>query len=319
MADDYPFIRALRSPVTDEQLRPLDPVCEVVQFCDPLSVGDHRRVAEFMARNPKVSLRAYGHYGDEVPDLSFLEHYPLLKRFAVDIVQLGSLRGIEHLPTQLECLGLGQTRTKSINLSALSRFPQIKELFIEGHHKGIEVISSLSGLERLTLRSVTLPDLSLLLLLRRLWWLDIKLGGTSDLSLLPELRGLKYLELWMIKGLSDISAIGCLTSLQCLFLQALKNVTELPSFKDLKHLRRVTLDTMKGLKSVAPLASAPALEELLFVGESALSPKDFSPLVDHPTLKRASVFFGRDWKNREVAALLSLPPCDFKRGDFAFQ
>jgi len=319
MTQGYPFIRELRSPVTDDQLRPLDPVCQVVQFCDPLSAEDHRRVAKFMSQNSRVPLRAYGHYSNAVPDLSFLEHYPQLTRFSVDIVQLGSLRGIEHLTPKLQSLGLGQTRTKTISLSVLSRFPDLKELFVEGHHKGFEAVSSLQSLEKLTLKSITLPDLSLLLPLRRLWWLDLKLRGITDLSLLPQIGQLKYLKLWMVKGLSDLSAIGSLTALQCLLLQALKNVTGLPSFKNLKDLRRVTSDTMKGLKSIESIAAAPALEELLAVGESSLLPKHFAPLVGHLTLKRASVFLGRDWKNQEITALLGLPPCEFAKGDFLFR
>ncbi len=144
-------------------------------------------------------------------------------------------------------------------------------------------------------------------------------GGITDLSLLPQIGRLKYLELWMVKGLSDLSAIGSLTSLQCLFLQALKNVTELPSFKNLKDLRRVTLDTMKSLKSIESIAAAPALEEFLAVGESSLLPEHFAPLVGHPTLKRASVFLGRNWKNQEIAGLLGLPPCETGKGDFSFR
>lgn len=319
MTQDYPFIRELRSPVTDDQLRPLDPVCQVVQFCDPLSAEDHRRVAKFMSQNSRVPLRAYGHYSNAVPDLSFLEHYPQLTRFSVDIVQLGSLRGIEQLPPKLQSLGLGQTRTKTISLSVISRFSDLKELFVEGHHKDLEAVSSLQSLEKLTLKAITLPDLSLLLPLRRLWWLDLKLGGITDLSLLPQVGRLKYLELVMIKGLFDLSAIGRLASLQCLVLSTLKNVAALPSFKGLDDLRRVTLITMKGLKSIGAVADAPALEELQVVGGSALSPKDFAPLVGHPTLMRVSIGLGRDRQNREVTALLGLPPCEFGEGGFSFR
>lgn len=319
MTEEYPFIRELSSPVTDEHLRPLDPVCRVVQFGSPLSSEEHRRVAKFMRKNPRVPLRAYGHYSDAVPDLSFLLHYPQLTKFAADIVELRSLQGIEHLPPNLESLGLGQTRTKSISLSVLTRFPELKELFIEGHHKGIDAISSLQSLEKLTLKSITLPDLSRLLPLRELWWLELKLGGITDLSLLPQIGRLKYLELLMIKGLSDLSAIGRLGSLQCLVLHALKNVTELPSFEGLNDLRRVTLITMKGLKSIGAVAAAPALEELQVLGGSALLPKDFAPLVGHPTLMRASVGLGQDRKNREVAALLGLPSCEFGIDAFPFR
>ena len=69
-----------------------------------------------------------------------------------------------------------------------------------------------------------MPDLSLLLPLTGLRSLDLKLGGTRDLGLLPRLGELRYLELWMIRGLTDITAVGRIPSLRALFLQALRQV-----------------------------------------------------------------------------------------------
>jgi hypothetical protein len=46
----------------------------------------------------------------------------------------------------------------------------------------------------LTLRSITLPDLSLLLPLSQLRALDIKLGGTRDLTLLPQIGALSVVK-----------------------------------------------------------------------------------------------------------------------------
>jgi hypothetical protein len=74
-----------------------------------------------------------------------------------------------------------------------------------GQSKNLDVVSGLTLLEELTLRSITLPDLSLLLPLPRLLSLELKLGGAKDLSLLPRIGQLRYLELWLVKGLSDLS------------------------------------------------------------------------------------------------------------------
>jgi hypothetical protein len=76
------------------------------------------------------------------------------------------------------------------------------------------VISGLGELRSVTLRSITLPDLSLLAVLPKLRALDLKLGGTKNLALLPELQGLEYLELWMVKGLSDLAPIRNASSLR---------------------------------------------------------------------------------------------------------
>ena len=82
------------------------------------------------------------------------------------------------------------------------------------------MLSQLTGLQELTLRSTTLADLSLLLPLGELRSLDIKLGGTNDLALLPEVGQLRYLELWRIRRFSDASMLGKLAHLRHLFLQS---------------------------------------------------------------------------------------------------
>jgi len=72
--------------------------------------------------------------------------------------------------------------------------------------------------------------------------------ATKDISLLPTVGRLRYLELWLIRGFSDISAVGRLDELRSLVLQALKNVESLPDLSGAGALRRVHLETMKGLR-----------------------------------------------------------------------
>ncbi len=62
-----------------------------------------------------------------------------------------------------------------------------------------------AGTSSLTLRSITLPDLALLQPLAQLRALDIKLSGTRDLTLLPAVGQLEYVELWVIRGFSDLA------------------------------------------------------------------------------------------------------------------
>jgi len=317
-ANSYPFLRQVRSPVTPEQLAPLDKRCQVVQFDSPLTENDHKRLAEFLRANPKVPLRIYGHYSTPLPNLAFLKHYTFLAGFQLDVYGLESTDGIEQLPASLEHFGFGQTKSKGFSLDFLRQFTRLKELYLESHMKGIQVISSLSSLDRLTLRSITLPDLTLLLPLKNLWSLDIKLGGTKDLRLLPKVGGLKYLELWMIKGLQDVESIAEVATLQNLFLQALKNVTTLPSFRTLRCLRRVTLDTMKGVTDLSPVAAAPLLEELFVVGANQLQPEHFEAFLGHPSLKCATIGLGSSRKNEQVKKLLGVPNCDGFKSEFVY-
>ena len=96
-------------------------------------------------------------------------------------------------------------------------------------------------------------------------------------------------------------------TLEYLFLQAQKQVTSLPSFQRAAKLRRVHLETMKGLRDLVPLARAPALETLVAIDMGHLTPEHFRPFVEHPTLREAAIGLGSNKKNAAVDALLGLP------------
>lgn len=313
---DYPFHRVLRSPLSDEQLRPLDPRCEVVQFCDPFSEAEFERIGRFMRDYPRVALRIFS---TQANDLRFLRFFPFLQSFEIAVFDLQSLEGIECLPPSLQYLGMSHMRKNSFSLRFLRRFHSLKELSLQGQTKDIETIGDLHSLERLTLRSITLKDLSILKSLHCLYWLAIKLGGTTNLDLLPGIGRLRYLELWMIRGLSDVGVIGQLTTLQYLFLQAVKRVTVLPSMKGLHTLRRVHLETMKGITDLGPVADAPNLEELTTLDMPQLQPEAFQRFVGHRQLKRAWVALGSQRKNTAVSALLGRPSSGYIKTDFQFR
>jgi internalin A len=300
----FSHIRELRSPLTPQMLTPLGEEISVVQFSEPLSDPDLGRVAEFMKDYPDVNLRAY--FRGAGPDLDWLRHFSGHRNVSVDAFDVGSFDGLGHLPESLQSLALGRTR-KRLSLRVLERFTQLETLHVEGHTKDIDVLSQLRTLENLTLRSVTLPDLSILLPLRRLWSLDLKLGGTTDLRLLSEIGSLKYLELWMIRGLDDISSISDLPNLRFLFMQSLRRVTAIPDLSGCDRLRRIHLETMKGINDLSPLAAAPALEQLLLFDMGHLRLEDIEPLRDHKTLQSAGMGLGSIKRNRAAAEMLGLP------------
>jgi hypothetical protein len=305
MDDDYKFLRNVRSPITDDMLRPLDPECRVVQFDAPLTAEDLIRLSEFLRGYPNVPLRVYGWYSGTT-DLSFLRYFPFLRGFQADVYLLNDLDGLGYLPEDLEFLALGQTKRR-LSLKPLARFENLRDLFLEGHTKDFNVVSGLHELVYLTLRSITLPDLSPLLPLHRLRSLGLKLGGTKNLGLLPKLSGLRHLELWMVKGMVDISPIGELMQLRFLFLQSLKNVTVLPTFAHLNELVRCHVDDMKGLTDVCPIAAARNLEELLVTSMRKIPAAGFECFKGHPNLREALIGLCSIRRNAEVDKLLSLP------------
>ena len=308
----FPEIRQLRSPLKRKMLKPLEDRIEVVQFDEPLADSELKRVARFMEAYPDVRLRMYGH-GNR-PDLEWLRYFPGHQNFMVDAYNLESLDGLRHLPETLTRLAIGQTK-RVLSLGPLQRFARLEVLYLEGHTKDIEVVSQLRLLEDVTLRSITLPDLSVLLPLERLWSLDLKLGGTTNLDLLPKIGSLKYLELWMIRGLDDLSPVSDLTNLRFLFLQALRRVTALPDLSRCTRLRRTHLETMKGLTDLSPLADAPALEQLLLVDMPHLRPEHLEPLRHHPTLTSMRIGLGSAKRNQAAEELLNLPDVELPPAD----
>lgn len=306
-----PALREVCSPLIPEDLAPLVPEHTTVQISSRLTDDEFRELADFMADYPDVRLRVYGGYDGSIKDLDFLRFFPKLRRFSVDaIYKLPSLDGIALLSDELEDLLIGWTRSKRFSLRHLAKFRRLRTLYLEGQQKDFAAIGELEALEDLTLRSITLPDLSALVSLRRLASLDIKLGGTHDLSLLPRIGRLTYVELWRIRGVEDVSALAEIETLEQFFLQTLKHVTALPSFARSPNLRTVALDTMRGITDLTPIADAPKLELLRLIEMCQLEPEALRPFIGHPTLRDGTWGLCSDRKNIAAWDLLPLgdPP-----------
>jgi hypothetical protein len=120
-------------------------------------------------------------------------------------------------------------------------------LYLDGHCNGIEVLAKLESLNKLTLRSITTPNLNYLAPLSKLWSLEVKLGGIKSFEGVERKKAIKYLELWQVRGLQDVGVLSSLPGLQNLFLQSLPRLTSLPSLADASSLRRVVLQNLKGM------------------------------------------------------------------------
>jgi hypothetical protein len=315
---DSPFFLEVKSPISAAQLRPLDQRCRRVQFCTALTDKDFEKLANFLEAYPHVELRVYGDYR-RIANLRFLKHFPFIRRLSIETFNLSAFDGIEYVSDELESLTIGQTKSKKHSLQFLTRFSKLRNLEIGSHTKNIDVVSSLKSLENLTLRSITLPDLSLLLPLKSLLSLSIKLGGTNCIDLLPKIGKLRFIKLWMVRGLEDLTPIANVSTVQFLYLHALKNVTTLPSLRKLRKLRRVNLIGMKGLTELSSIANAPNLEELVAFEMSHLAPQGFLPFVGHKRLKHALIDIGNAKKSEEALKLLDLSGCDLIGDDFVFE
>jgi hypothetical protein len=226
-----------------------------------------------------------------------------LRSLSVGIFDLESLDFLGGLPVGITKLSLQATRSKKPKLAHLVRFHSLRQLYLEAQQQDIDVLSQLTELEELTLRSITVSDLGFLAGLPRLWSLDIKLGGTKDLAAIHGKQSIKYLELWLIRGLSEVEVLSSLSGLQYVFLQSLKNVRCIPDLSRLYYLRKIFMEDMKGLKDVSGIRSAPVLEELVHTTARNMEPNDYKDILAMPTLKKALVRFGSQRKNQAFDAL----------------
>jgi hypothetical protein len=304
------------------------PKIRVLQCSRPIQESTwHLLNSKFFPRRPEVQLRLYGFYTYEC-DLSFtarmvnVQHFsadclinatgvehvtemPNLQSLQIAIYNLKSFDFLWHLPVGLTSLLLGATRSIKPDLLPLSRLKQLTQLYLEGQQKNIDVLADLVELEDVTLRSISTPNLDYLCNLPRLWSLDIKLGGISNLSAIEGMGGIKYLELWNIRGLRDIGVISHLPGLQNLFLQSLPLITAIPALRESRQLRRVLLQNLKGLADLSELQWAPALEEFVLLQGGSLQVDDLNPLLSNPSLRRAVAYFGSVKKNERFAQLLA--------------
>lgn len=324
----------LTSPISWSRFEQISRNAAVVQMSSALTEEEHRRLGRWFATHPGVAFRVYGNYDQSIRNLDFLGHYPILQDFRVDTMAdydqpiLENVDGLDELPLGLQRLSIGVRlpvgaplerlarlqSLESVTLAAqrtipdfLSSLPRLREVYIEGPVRSLDQLADLVQMRDLTLRSVTAPDLRPLTHLHGLRSLDLKLGGLRDLTLLPDVGELRYLALWMIRGLTDITSISALPHLQKLHLQSLQQVRTLPDLSRCVALTHVHLETMKGLTELESLGTAPNLEELWLVDAGNLQPEVLLPLVGHPTLRSADLGFGSLRKNVRARELLPLP------------
>lgn len=292
----------VESPVLETQLAQLDDQPTWVQFSSALSSADYQLLGEWSRDHPQVMIRAYA-YDGSISDLDFLRWFPETKRFAVDVYRMDNFDGLKYLPENLESLVLGATHTR-ISMRPLERFKELRRLYVEGHTKDLDAVGQLTSLVDLTLRSIKLPNLEILRPLEQLEALDLKLGGTTNLEPLSSIGRLKYVELWQIRGFADLTPVSELTTLEYLFLQSLRRVETLPDLSRLINLGCVWIETMKGLTDLAPLTTAPALEDVGLIDMGHLPVDALAPLLNCPQLKTVCVGLGSDRKNRVADEIL---------------
>ena len=136
--------------------------------------------------------------------------------------------------------------------------------------------------------------------------LRIALGGTKNLTTLPEFTSLETLDLWAINKIMDIDAVADTLSLKKISLDQLSNIEDVKSFKKLINLDFLSLCRMKRLNSLQWAADAPNLHTFSITETTHLDKEKFTPLTKNKSLSVAKIYIGKK-NSSDVRNMLGLP------------
>ncbi|MHA7580794.1 leucine-rich repeat domain-containing protein [Paenibacillus vandeheii] len=276
---------------------------------------------ELFANRPDVTFRIYG-FHLQSGDLSVLKYMnqveklvidcnssvrgieaistlPRLREFAFDVFEADSLDVLALVPTTLQQLRIGKTKTKKTDLSVLSRFNELKTLIVNGHTRNIETIGTLISLRSLYISGIPLKELGYLKDSTNLRELHLSFGGAENLDSLAGMESLQLLKLLRVKGLSDLSVLSELKGLRLIGIEDQPHLTNLPTLEHLTELRRVCLNNVN-IENIAWAKTTGSLKELALLQMKQITAEDIESLIHHKTLERMIVHL-KNAKQQKVA------------------
>lgn len=286
---------------------PLEPQISAIGFEGLITPALVDRAAAVLIERPDVGLQV----DLDVTDLDFLADLPPVQDLTVMLgLDLANVDALATHATSLKYLTL-ETGLRPLDVGVLAELQQLEQLYLRKMNRSLrcfeEALSALTQLQHLTLHSVTLKDPQVLRSIAGLRGLALKLGGNRDLTFLPSMRNLRFLEIWGTRLLRDISPLAACDQLQALDLEELPHVV-LPDMSHAVSLTDVQLRSLPRLGGrLAGLAAAPRLRYLSVV-ECKLTVADVEALRGHPSLQGVWLpKFHRRAHDKERDPILGLP------------
>ncbi|QOS76834.1 hypothetical protein JNUCC31_18535 [Paenibacillus sp. JNUCC31] len=224
---------------------------------------------------------------------------PGLNEFAFDVFEADSLDVLALVPTTLQQLRIGKTQTKKTDMSVLSRFNELKTLIVNGHTRNIETIGTLLSLRSLYISGMPLKELGYLNDLTNLRELHLSFGGAENLDSLAGMESLELLKLLRVKGLSDLSVLPELKGVRLLAIEDQPQLTSLPSLENLTELQRIYLNNVN-VENTAWAETSESLKELALLQMKYITAEDIESLIHHKSLARMIVHL-KSAKQQKVA------------------
>ncbi|MEL7271456.1 MAG: hypothetical protein AAGL34_17925 [Bacteroidota bacterium] len=249
---------------------------------------------ELYEQHPNIGLRI--HWFNQM-DFLFYPLIPSIRNF--DVASYNTLDYTPLLQNKaLTDLGIGETKSIAVDLSFISEFRALKTLWIDGMKKGLESVSQLPELERLTFRGIKMKNLDLVSNLRNLKQIRLLFGSYKNLEALSKVKSLKTLEISRTRQIPDYEFFKEMPNLNSLYLEGMSKMEELPDFQGLTNLKRIQIENNSRLTDISSLNSLQSLEIFLIwfpenfkaAFRKSLILQGFEFLINSKTVKYTNLF-----------------------------
>ncbi|MDR1641136.1 MAG: hypothetical protein LBT59_15700 [Clostridiales bacterium] len=232
-----------------------------------------------------------------------LTQLPRLKKLALNIKPLCEFNFLRNVSNGLEQLSL-ETKSKSLDLSILKHFKNLRAINLSIFRKGIEALCDLPLLESLTFKGSP-SSFDFLNKMPKLKRLRILRGSARDFSEIYGNKTIKVLQLVRIPHLDQINLISNLPNLETLELSQLCHITELPNLSGHNSLKHVLLEDLKSLTDLSGLEHCPNLETFDFSMCPISLPLDsLVPVLRNKHLQHCSVSTASANKNQLFSLII---------------
>lgn len=250
---------------------------------------------EFYQKYPEIGLRILWY--DEM-NFDFYSQLPALRNFDVS-----SYNTSDYTPLlqnkKLTDLGIGETKSTSVDLSFIKEFEYLTTLWIDGMKKGLESAAELPRLERLTFRGVKLNNLDLINNLKNLKQLRLLFGSYKNLDAIANVKSIRTLEISRTRQIPNYDFLKSMHNLNSLYLEGMSKMESLPDLTGLINLKRIQIDNNSRLTDISNLNQLPNLEIfLLFFPENfkaayrkELLDQAIEFLLNSKTVKYTNLYF----------------------------
>ena len=213
---------------------------------------------DLFEKHPNIGLRVLWY---DTQDLSFYNLIPNVRKFTIasyntfDFTQL-------QINTKLKHFGIEETKSITVDISFIKSFKDLESLYVDGMKKGLNKVSFLTNLKRLTFRGVKLENLDFITDLRNLEELNLLFGSYKSLESLSNLKSLKSIEFSRVRQIPNFDFLNSMENLEKIEFEGMAKMEEIPNLSKLTKLKRIHINNNLRLSKIENIKAIPNLKLL---------------------------------------------------------